>query len=477
MLLIEILTESKRRYYQFDTLKPHETSKNIKELDNLIEDLEDPLYDKVPSDEDYASVASESSCNMAVESKKKSKLIRPDQSFNPLSIKTSKSPTKNTTPSPSSSKTKVLTTNFDKPAYLNTIANKANNPALIANAESALNLIMNSLNQIDYSHLGSPLKQTNNTSHSPDIYSKERLNHVSPEMNSAIVSDLKNLKEENNLMQAMIERLMEENAQLRAEKMITAVNPGVVSSNISENIKNVFLASNQTSPETDIYSTVRNKKFNQLRDSFNTNVHNLKLNSYKLEQNRSDETKPVKQPFSKKVYLTVENKSNDGSTDNVYSQQQKQKAQNGNNGAENLMFESLKIIEETYDNPCETVINGKDQIHSPSKASFIHAKQQKLLQQERANYSIKLGSKQNNTIDFEQAKLSPSKSMILNASTSPTKNNFKQNISHPELDKIPNYSETMPTKDLVIRKMKKITKAVQELFKATKESEFGQLEK
>ena len=31
----------------------------------------------------------------------------------------------------------------------------------------------------------------------------------------------------------------------------------------------------------------------------------------------------------------------------------------------------------------------------------------------------------------------------------------------------------MPTKDSVIKKMKKITKAVQELFKATKESEFS----
>jgi len=32
--------------------------------------------------------------------------------------------------------------------------------------------------------------------------------------------------------------------------------------------------------------------------------------------------------------------------------------------------------------------------------------------------------------------------------------------------------ETMPSKDAVIKKMKKITKAVQELFKATKESQF-----
>jgi hypothetical protein len=32
--------------------------------------------------------------------------------------------------------------------------------------------------------------------------------------------------------------------------------------------------------------------------------------------------------------------------------------------------------------------------------------------------------------------------------------------------------DSMPTKDSVIKKMKKITKAVQDLFKATKEFEF-----
>lgn len=49
-------------------------------------------------------------------------------------------------------------------------------------------------------------------------------------------------------------------------------------------------------------------------------------------------------------------------------------------------------------------------------------------------------------------------------------NNLKQqNLSHPELDFI---GTKMPSKDSVIRKMKKITKAVQELFKATKESDF-----
>ena len=47
----------------------------------------------------------------------------------------------------------------------------------------------------------------------------------------------------------------------------------------------------------------------------------------------------------------------------------------------------------------------------------------------------------------------------------------KPNTTHAE--NISNGVGKMPTKDSVIKKMKKITKAVQELFKATKESEFG----
>jgi len=152
---------------------------------------------------------------------------------------------------------------------------------------------------------------------------------------------------------------------------------------------------------------------------------------------------------------------------------QQQKGMKGNGAAENLVFESLKIVEETYENTSEAVANGsggKEQVHSPSKASYIHAKQQLLLKQERANSSVK-----NSPKNVGHVKLSPSKSMTLDASTTPThvRSNVKQNMSQPELDQIASSGETMPTKDAVIRKMKKITKAVQELFKATKEAEFG----
>ena len=224
LLLIEILIDSRRRYHKFDLLNNTIETSSIKlkkqpkkstesEADNFLDDdgddEEDPLYDKVPSDEDYASVASESSTNMVTESNKKSKLIRPDQSLtlNILKSGANSKPIKSTTPSPSNSKMKVLTTNFDKPQAL------SNNPActgpastLVANAESALNSIMNSLNQIDYSHLTSPQHGHEHDSPklSSDIYSRDRLNHVNVVNDVAGNVSVNELKEENNLMQAMV---------------------------------------------------------------------------------------------------------------------------------------------------------------------------------------------------------------------------------------------------------------------------------
>jgi hypothetical protein len=276
---------------------------------------------------------------MTIDTKKKSKLIRPDQNnLNLANNQKHSNMTKSPTPSPnhSSSKTKVLTTNFHKPCFSGVVANNVSS-TLVANAESTLNSIMNSLNQIDYSHLGSPVKTA-------DIYSRDRLNHVgSDNGNLGIVSEL---KEENNLMQAMIERLMEENAQLRAEKMITSSkNPATtITNNISQNINNLFYTESERvqSEEVDLYSTVRNKKFNQLRDSFNSNVHNLNLNS---KITTEDQQNPKNGgSYSKKIYLKVDNNSSDSCSNTQ-------------------LLESLKIIEETYENTTET------KLHSPSKAS------------------------------------------------------------------------------------------------------------
>ena len=72
---------------------------------------------------------------------------------------------------------------------------------------------------------------------------------------------------------------------------------------------------------------------------------------------------------------------------------------------------------------------------------------------------------------MHHVKLSPSKSMTMAAYCTTAVDFKQQNLSHPELDFMSNAK--MPSKDSVIRKMKKITKAVQELFKATKESDFN----
>ena len=58
---------------------------------------------------------------------------------------------------------------------------------------------------------------------------------------------------------------MEENAQLRAEKMITTTN---VTNNISQNINNFY-----PTEDVSLYSTVKNKKFNMLKDHLVLSSH------------------------------------------------------------------------------------------------------------------------------------------------------------------------------------------------------------
>jgi hypothetical protein len=104
----------------------------------------------------------------------------------------------------------VLTTNFDKPNFSGSsgaIQPTPHNPAstLVANAEHALNSIMNSLNNIDYSHLNQPGSSCSQQLGSPtatqpgDLYSRERLNRVADARH-----EFNELKEENCLMQAMV---------------------------------------------------------------------------------------------------------------------------------------------------------------------------------------------------------------------------------------------------------------------------------
>jgi len=243
------------------------------EQENPNEDEDDPLYDKVPSDEDYASVASESSQNNSMPNTPIEKYVNNASSFttqkangelnltltcspsfahqaqtmhdfysSPNKGKTSPSLAMKASTSSNASKltSKILTTNFDKvPSNLssaNTSTQSAN--VLVANAETALNSIINNLNQMDFKP--SPVHSNQN-----QFYLQQQQQQHFME-----------LKNENELMQSLIERLMEENAELRAEKML--LNSSINTNNLHK------LYQEPTSPHKEadayLYSTVKNSK-------------------------------------------------------------------------------------------------------------------------------------------------------------------------------------------------------------------------
>ena len=80
--------------------------------------------------------------------------------------------------------------------------------------------MINSLHQIDYSHLErSNEAAAINTPTLPYKLSPSKSRH-------ARNLNMEELRSENELMQSMIERLMEENAQLRAERMLLSAASG-----------------------------------------------------------------------------------------------------------------------------------------------------------------------------------------------------------------------------------------------------------
>lgn len=267
--------------------------------ENQNEDDDDPLYDKVPSDEDYASVASESSQNNSLPNTPIEKYVNNSSSFtthkanaelnltltcspssaqhhshgshqaqtmhdfysSPNKAKMSPSFTMKASPSTSSNgsklTSKILTTNFDKvPSNLSSANTSINNQQantsthsanlLVANAESALNSIINNLNQLDYKP-------------SP-VHSNQSQFYLQQQQQQHFLE----LKNENELMQSLIERLMEENAQLRAEKML--LNSSINTNNLHK------LYQEPTSPqkETDayLYSTIKNNKKTAVSNNF-----------------------------------------------------------------------------------------------------------------------------------------------------------------------------------------------------------------
>jgi hypothetical protein len=123
-------------------------------------------------------------------------------SSSPLSTRSPK----NNTPSPShAAKCKILTTKFDKPVACGSSSltgkdfnSVAASSSLVANAESALNSIINSLNQIDYSHLGAaPQQQQQQQQPTSNVGSLTKAA-------SFRENGLNELKSENDMMKAMV---------------------------------------------------------------------------------------------------------------------------------------------------------------------------------------------------------------------------------------------------------------------------------
>lgn len=180
-LLTEILNEYQRRYLLLNQ-SPKKEANNSTE--SIGEEFDDDLYDKVPSDEDYASVASESESTQT-ETRNKSVTTPLKLDLNSIQAKnficspTLSISSASSASSPNSKLTKILNTKFEKaPQHIQS--------SLVANAESALNFIMNSLNKIDL----------NSSSNTPT----HKKSPISPQFNM----ELSEIKSENKLMKSMV---------------------------------------------------------------------------------------------------------------------------------------------------------------------------------------------------------------------------------------------------------------------------------
>ncbi|CAF0953229.1 unnamed protein product [Brachionus calyciflorus] len=450
-LLLEILQESQRRFINLQkSQSPKKDGSDQEDAD--LEEEEDDLYDKVPSDEDYASVASESeSASNPTDAK--------DGFFlgSPLKLDISSIHAKNlicsptlsmsstsSTSSPNSKFTKILNTKFEK-------APQNVQSSLVANAESALNFIMNSLNKID-------MNSQNNT---PVI----KKSPISPQYNR----DLSELKSENQLMKSMIERLMEENAQLRAENMQLMTNNQsdfgnhkTTTNYISQNINNYYSTDH-------LYSSVK---------TTSTITSQSPLNSHKTYKNEMKSNdcnhKSKYELYSNKLFTTQNRKLDDSKSPSV-----KVRSEENVNLLKNLkldgLFESLQIVETTKSEvePCRK--SNLPSTNSSPSCKYHSPQQVKPSPKRQDSLPLHNSSHPNYNKQLENIKLlSPSRSLSSSMASntqgsSPSKCLEKKNFFNDS------NMANLPSKDSVIKKMKKITKAVQELFKATKQLDFSVL--
>ena len=171
---------------------------------------------------------------------------------------------------------KELKTNFDKPFKINSNANAnaALSPTkLFQHAESTLNSMLNNLNQTDLSKLADNGVKSS--------YKKKFSGVADPKNFNELMS-------ENEMMQQLINNLMEENAQLRSEKMLTCTtyaSPG-------------FVKKSSIDDQSELYSIV-NKKSSSLKQlnpqqssssKASTPIRNVEnLNVLKVELKENEE--------------------------------------------------------------------------------------------------------------------------------------------------------------------------------------------
>jgi hypothetical protein len=288
--------------------------------------------------------------------------------------------------------------------------------SLVANAESALNSIINSLNQIDYSHY--------------DSSTSSNKKQISPQhSNKKVVHDLNmdELRSENELMQSMIERLMEENAQLRAERMLLA----------------------SSHKNDDLYATVRNKQQQEEAAAAAASMAGINLNKNQFDHLLNPANFQSKPNFVNFNHFDTHNYENFAYAEKNLNE-----------------LKMLELEEEQND------IKQQQKPHLNSKHVKKDLKQNLMSSSSSASAQLNYADLQHHHQYF---KVSPSESSIMPSNKIPLGAASSLPIHMANSDSNNELSFVMPSKDSVIKKMKKITKAVQELFRATKESDFAAL--
>jgi hypothetical protein len=237
---------------------------------------------------------------------------------------------------------------------------------------------------------------------------------------------------------------MEENAQLRADKMLQntiSLNNTATATNINmafdhglagleiESTSHTNSSKHAAAEEPALYSTVRNKKMDHL----------LRENFYLSNQNQNSPSKSVASPLGSK---------------NGFDNYELNMEQNGYFDPSQQSFNNHEHDEDIDE------MNGS--IDGIAKSLFAH--QLKIVEEvpvgPSSYYDELIASKRM----FEQSSQAFGTKSVLSSATTTTMNTITTSTTAK--------CSLMPSKNAVIKKMKKITKSVQDLFKATKESEF-----